>query len=90
VSLKELEKQVQLLPKAELMKFSEWFDLFRDAHLLVEDSASDIEAAHKEEVLRRQAEYLSDPSLATSWDDGFFDRLRQQMADVRAQKTASR
>jgi hypothetical protein len=74
VNLKELENQVQLQPKADLMKFSEWFELFREAHLLVEDSASDSEAAHQEEVLRRQAEYLSNPSLATSWDGGFFDR----------------
>jgi hypothetical protein len=88
--LKELEKQVQLLPKADLRKFTEWFDLFREAHLLAEDAACDLEAAQQEDVLRRQAEYLSDPSLATSWDDGFFDHLRQHMADVRAQKAASR
>jgi hypothetical protein len=90
VSLKELETQVQQLPKPDLVKFSEWFDAFREVNLLTGDAPGDIEGAQQEEVLRRQAEYLANPSLATAWDDGFFDRLSQRMADVRAQKAASR
>jgi hypothetical protein len=90
VSLKELEIQVQQLPKPDLVKFSEWFDVFRETGVLAGDVPGDIGEAQKEEVLRRQAEYLANPSLATSWDDGFFDRLRQRLADARAQKTPSR
>ena len=82
--------QVQQLPKTDLVKFSEWFDVFRDANALTMDALGDIEVAQQEEALRRQAEYLADPSLASSWDDGFFDRMRQRLADARAQKTASR
>jgi hypothetical protein len=84
--LEELEMQVQQLPTPDLVKFSEWFDLFRDAKLLAEGGPGDIEGAQKEEVLRRQAEYLRDPSLATAWDDGFFESLRQRLADVRNQE----
>jgi hypothetical protein len=89
VSLKELEMQVQQLPKSDLVKFSEWFEVFREVTDLTEQDAGDIEGAQQEEVLRRQAEYLANPSLATAWDDGFFDRLRQRLADARAQKAAS-
>jgi hypothetical protein len=90
VSLKELEMQVQQLPKPDLVKFSEWFDVFREANVLTEEAPGDIANAQQEEVLRRQAEYIANPSLATAWDDGFFDRLRQRLADARAQKAASR
>jgi hypothetical protein len=90
VSLKELETQVQQLPKPELAKFSEWFDQFREANVLTGDAPGNIEGAQQEEVLRRQAEYLANRSLATAWDDGFFDRLRQRLADARPQKAASR
>jgi hypothetical protein len=89
VSLNELEIQVQQLPKPDLVKFSEWFDVFREVNVLAGDTPSDIEGAHQQEVLRRQAEYLADPSLASAWDDGFFDRLRQSLADARAQKAAN-
>lgn len=89
MSLKELEMQVQQLPKPDLAKFSEWFDVFREANALTEGAPGEIEGAQQEEVLRRQAEYLADPSLATAWDDGFFDRLRQRLADARSQKIAS-
>jgi hypothetical protein len=84
VSLKELELQVQPLPKPELAKFSEWFDVFRETNVLTEGAPGDTEQAQQEEVLRRKAEYLANPSLAAPWDDGFFDRLRQRLADGRA------
>jgi hypothetical protein len=90
VSLKELELQVQQLPKPELAKFSEWFDVFRESNALTAGESNALEGAQQEEVLRRQAEFLADPSLASAWDDGFFDRLRQRLADARAQIVASR
>ena len=80
---------MQQLPKPDLAKFSEWFDVFREANALTGDVPGDIAGAQQEEVLRRQAEYLANPSLATAWDDDFFDRLRQRLADARAQKAAS-
>ena len=90
MSLKELEMQVQQLPKSDLVKFSEWFDVFREVNVLTGDAPGDLEGAQQEEVLRRRAEYLANPSIATAWDDGFFDRLRQRLADARAQKAAGR
>ena len=83
MSLEELEMQVQQLPKPDLAKFTEWFDQYREASVLAGDAPSEVEAAQQEEVLRRHAEYLANPSAATAWDDGFFDRLRQRLADAR-------
>jgi hypothetical protein len=90
VSLKELELRVQQLPKPDFVKFGHWFDVFREVHAPALDAPGDIAEAQKEEVLRRQAEYLANPSISTSWDDGFFDRLRQRLADARPPKAASR
>jgi hypothetical protein len=80
--------QVQQLPKQDLAQFSKWFDTFREVSALTADAQADIEQAQQEEVLRRQAEYLANPSVATDWDDGFFDRLRQRLADARPQKAS--
>ena len=82
MSLKELEKQIQQLPKPDLEKFGEWFDEYRECSGLAADQQA--------EVLRRQSEYLANPSTASLWDDGFFDRLRQRLADARPQKTSDR
>ena len=80
MSLQELENHVEKLSGADLAKFVEWFDTFREAAAIVGD---DVTQAQKEELLRRKAEYLRNPDLATPWDDGFFDRLRQRLADAR-------
>jgi hypothetical protein len=87
VSLKELELRVQQLPRPELVKFSQWFDDFREITVLPADVPGEIEGAQQEEVLRRHAEYQANLAIATAWDDGFFDRLCQRLADAPAQKT---
>jgi hypothetical protein len=86
--LKELETRVRQLPKADLVKFTEWFDVFREANVLTGDALNDIDAAQREELLRRRDEFLANPSLASDWDDGFFERLRQRLIDARSQETA--
>lgn len=86
MNLKELTRHIEELPQPEFVKFSEWFDVYREASGLIGDS-SEIADAQQQELRRRQAEYLADRSAGTDWDDGFFDRLRQRLADARAQKT---
>ena len=81
MSLQELENHVQKLSGAEFARFVEWFDTFRESSAIVGD---DVTEAQKEELLRRKAEYLRNLELATPWDDGFFDRLRQRLADARS------
>lgn len=82
MSLKELETQVQQLPETDLTKFGEWFDDFRESKALPACAPDDLAEAQQEEVLRRQAEFLANPSSATAWDDGFFDRLRLRLVDL--------
>lgn len=91
MSLEELEKRVQQLPTRDLAKFAEWFDVFREATVVAgEGDVGEVAEVQKEELLRRRAEYLANPSLATPWDDGFFERLCQRLGDARAQKAPSR
>ncbi len=71
-------------PKPDLAKFSEWSDLFREATVQTDGAPGSIEGPQREESLRRQAEYH--PTLTTARDGGFFDRMRQSLADTRAQK----
>jgi len=87
VSLNELELQVQQLPKSDLEKFSQWFEGYREVKGVAGDPPGEVEAAQRDEVLRRRSEYLDNSAVASDWDDGFFDRLRQRLADARAQKT---
>lgn len=61
MSLNELEMQVQQLPKPELAKFSERFDVFREANALTADAQGDIAAVQREEVLRRKFEDPGQP-----------------------------
>lgn len=89
MSLEELTRQITRLPEPDLLKFSEWFDAYREAAKLTENPAT-IRGAHEEELRLRKAEYLADRSSASAWDDGFFDRLRQHLADARAPKTQTR
>src|SRR6201993_1809255 len=85
MSLEELEEQVRQLRTPDLVKFAEWFDVYREASVLAGDEvAGDLPAAQREEGLRRQSEYRANPAIATAWNDGFFDRLRQRLVDVRA------
>ena len=60
MNLKEIEMNVERLRKADLIKFIEWFDGFREATVLEGDG--DTAKAQQEEVIRRKAEYLANPS----------------------------
>ena len=91
MSLNDLEQQVQRLPATELVKFAQWFETYREVRVLAgEETTEGVNKDQLEELLRRREEYRSNPSLATPWDDGFFDRLRQRLADVRSEKTPGR
>lgn len=89
MTLEELTRQITRLPERDFLKFSEWFDVYREAATLT-DAPATIRGAHEEELHLRKAEYLADRSSARAWDDGFFDRLRQHLADARAPKAQTR
>ena len=55
MSLKELESLVQQLPKPDLAKFSQWFDLFRGANVLAGGAWGDIQGVQQNQAFRRRA-----------------------------------
>jgi hypothetical protein len=86
----ELKKQVQALPPNELERFSQWFDTYRETSLLAtpaEPRPEDLSEEQKEEILRRRAAYLADPSMATPWT-GTAERLLDQLRARRRQKAS--
>jgi putative addiction module component (TIGR02574 family) len=48
----------------------------------------EISQAQKDELLRRRAEYLADPSIAEPWDEVSFDRFVQTLSDARARRAS--
>ena len=62
----------------------------RDRVLPAEDSGTAaIAEAQQREVLRRRDELIANPALAGKFDDGYFDRLRKMVADVRSGKASA-
>jgi hypothetical protein len=86
-SLAEIESAVLGLPPAERARFVQWLDDNRP-QLLPADSndAAEIAQVHRLEVLRRRDELLSNPGLAQGFEQNYFNRLRQKVADVHAGK----
>jgi putative addiction module component (TIGR02574 family) len=89
MSVAEIERQVRTLPPEELAQFAEWFDAYRDAASPADDEGDELDEAQKQEILRRRAAYLADPSIAEPWD-GTIDRVRQRLHELRRQKAEPR
>ena len=89
MSVAEIEKQVRTLPPDELAQFAEWFDAYRNAGPPADGEGAELDEEQKQEILRRRAAYLADPSIAEPWE-GTIDRVRQRLHEVRHQKAESR
>lgn len=89
MSVAEIERQVRTLPPEELAQFAEWFDAYRDAGAPPDDEGDELDEAQKQEILRRRAAYLADPSIAEPWE-GTIDRVRQRLHELRRQKAEPR
>ena len=91
MSVKELERQIRALPRRKLERFSQWFDAYRQQaeadKALNDDGQDDLSEEQRQEILRRRAAYLADPSIATPWE-GTSERLRKQLRARRRQKTS--
>jgi putative addiction module component (TIGR02574 family) len=89
MSVAEIEKQVRTLPPEELAQFAEWSDAYRDAGSPADDEGAELDEEQKQEILRRRAAYLADPSIAEPWE-GTIDRVRQRLHGLRRQKAEPR
>ncbi len=92
MSVSELEKHVRSLDAKQLRRFVRWFDAYRQEASPAgaeDDRLEDLSEAQKQEILRRRAAYLADPSIATPWA-GTAPRLLKQLRERRRQKTSPR
>jgi hypothetical protein len=89
-TLAEIESAVLDLPPVERARFVQWLDEKR-VELLPAEAGDVVEIAdvQRREVLRRRDELIANPALAQPFGDGYFDRLRQKVADVRAGKASA-
>ena len=94
VSVEQLEEQVRRLPPRELAHFVLWLETYLGRTLPgdegLEAESEDLSQQEKAELLRRRAEILADPSLSQPMDDEYFERLKRELADARAERASSR
>ena len=91
MSVQTLEAQIRALSPEELAQFSQWFEAYRETALGddADDGEGDLSAGRQQEILRRRAAYLADPSIATPWE-GTAKRLIHELRARRGQKAPAR
>lgn len=90
-TVSEIESAVRGLPLDQRVQFVIWLDAHRRELLPAgNEDAAECAEAQRREVLRRRDELIANPALAGQIDDGYFDRLRQKIADARAGKASAR
>ncbi len=94
MSVEQIEEQVRRLPPRELAHFVLWLESFLGLTFpggeMSDDELEDISEKEKSEILRRRAEILGDPSLSKPMDDEYFERLKSELADARAERAPGR
>lgn len=93
MSVEQIEQQIQRLPATELLRLAEWFNGFLASHLPPSDSAGGDWQETPEliaELDRRLAEFSANPAIAVPFEPDYFENLKRQLADERAQKASAR
>ena len=88
-TIAEIESAVMGLSPQDRAQLVTWLDDHRNELLPGDDAVAEIAEAQRREVLRRRDELIANPALAQKFDDGYFDRLRKKVADVRAGKASA-
>ena len=89
-TLLEIESAVRELSSVERVRFVQWLDENRCELLPAEaGDPAEIGEAQRREVFRRRDELLANPGFAEQFDEGYFNRLREKLADVRAGKASA-
>ena len=93
MSVEQLEQQIQRLPADDLVRLAEWFNGFL-ASRTPPDSAAELEWTETPELLaeldRRLTEFKANPAIAVPFEPDYFERLKRQLLDERAQKAPAR
>ena len=92
MSVEQIEQQIQRLPATELVRLAEWFNGFLATYAPPPASADDEWQETPElvaELDRRLAEFTANPEIAVLFEPDYFDTLKRQLADERAQKASA-
>ena len=93
MSVEQIEQQIQRLPASEVIRLAEWFNGFLASHTTGPASVDDDWQETPElvaELDRRLAEFAANPAIAVPFEPDYFDNLKRQLADERAQKASAR
>ena len=89
MSVEQLEQQIQQLPPADLVRLAEWFNRLL-ASRTPADAATEPEWEETPELVaeleRRLAEFRANPAIAVPFEPDYFENLKRQLLDERAQK----
>jgi hypothetical protein len=87
MSVEQLESAIKALPPEERRRFAGWFDDHR--HELMGE-AGDTGPAVRAELELRLKETDGHPELLEPFEEADLDRMFQEFADARSQKTSAR
>lgn len=93
MSIEQLEEQIQQLPPADLVRLAAWFSDFMASRATTNTQAESEWRETAElvaELDRRLAEYTANPDIATVFEPDYFESLKRQLANERAQKASAR
>lgn len=94
MSVEQIEEQIRQLPTNDLIRLTEWFSGYLAARPSQPTADGDTDWSESPQLVaeleRRLAEFKADPSIATPFEPDYFDNLKRQLANERAQKASVR
>ena len=93
MSVEQIEQQIHRLPPSELIRFAERFNVFLAAHTSPGANADPDWQETPElaaELERRPAEFTANPDITVPFEPDYFEKLKSQLGDERAQKAYAR
>jgi hypothetical protein len=94
MSVEQIEEQIRQLQTSDLLQLTEWFNGYLLTRLPSSPAGEGADWPESPELVaeleRRLAEFKADPSIATPFEPDYFNHLKEQLADERAQKASAR
>ena len=90
MSVDQIETEIRQLTPGDLNRLTEWFGQFLAERVTGSDSDWQESADQMAELDRRLAEFKANPAIIAPFEPDYFDNLRRQLADERAQKASTR
>jgi len=93
MSVEQLEQQIQRLSASELIRLAQWFNGFLTSQT-PPNASTEVDWQETPELVaeldRRLAEFAANPAIAAPFERDYFENLKRQLVDERAQKASAR